>query len=321
MTDATIIEINGFRLEATDSIYEVIPKYDADAPDGYRQFRSSKILNKVAGKNTHSAPFNEVVGVWDTGLYEDSPMYATLPAKKKQEIAGKVKSLIVEPFEKKFGKNKLDPTDPNNPFWNYEDKSSFKIELYPGRLFNTALPEQRLELFIALANKNLCPKDQESSPYFRKAQFCIEDKNKARTLQQENDFYELEAMGTFYNLLDSPKKLKLVLNYVGIKTSKNAKIDKKLITSQFNRHIEHKEHGYQNKKEFIEVAKMAESPEGYNEIANYEILQELYRKGVVKKEFENFILDEEILGTSLKEAAKKITKEPTLQSKVVDLKK
>lgn len=317
---ATTIKINGFEIETTGSIYEVVPKYDADAPDGYRQFRSTKILSDTAGKNTHSAPFNEQVGVWDTGLYEDSPMYSGLSPEKRKVIAEKVEKLIKEPYERKFGKDKLDPTDPESPFWNYTDKNSFKIELYPGRLFNTAYPEQRLELFIALANKNLCPKDQESSPYFRKAQFCIEDNNKARTLEQENNYYELEAMGVFYNLLNIPKKLKLVLNYVGVKTSKNVDLDKKLVTSQFNRFINHKEHGYQNKKDFIETAKIAEKPAGYNELKNFEILEELYRKGVVRKEFENFMLDEEILGTSLKEAAKKVTKEPSLQAKIVDTK-
>lgn len=315
------INIHGFEFTVGDEVYQVTSKWDADAPKGYRDQRTTKLISPASGKNTCTISFNDKVGVWDTGLYADSPMYNGLSKEKRLEIEKIVNENIVKPYEEKFGKGKLDPRDPESRFWNRVDESSFKIELYKDRIFNTAQPEERLEMFLALASRNLCPKDQESSPDFRRAQFCIENKEKVRNLQQENDFLDVEATGAFYGLLDKPKELKLILNYVGVKTSGGNKLDKQLETSKFKRFADHKKDGYTNKKMFLEAVSMSKTAKGYEELNYYKIAQDLYRKGVITKNKEYFYLGDDTLGTNLKEVAATIAKDKAIQIEVMNSQK
>lgn len=297
----TILEINGYKLETNDVIYEVVPKFDADAPDGLKRLKTSKLLTH-SSINTHTVGFDKRVGLWDTGLYAESPMYQGLPQDKREQIESKVRELIVIPYENTFGKDpktgksRLDPTDPESEFWNRTNDTSFKIELYKGRIFNTNDPKDLLQLFIAISSQVLAPKELEDTHEYNTAQFAVENKEKVKDAQQETDMLDVKTLGTFSKLLSSKKKLTLVLNYVGVSTP--AVFNESVITSQFKRWTESKENSHQNKNLFLEAAEKAEKAEGYKELTYYKELQNLYRKGVIKKEYENFLLDGEVIGTS-----------------------
>src|SRR5699024_9106221 len=183
--------------------------------------------------------------------------------------------------------------------------------------FNTNEPEQLLQLFIAVATGVIAPKELENDPNYTSAQFCIENKEKVKSEQQEKDMSEIKTMGVFYGMLKNPKKLSLVLNYVGVKPPSN--FDESLVTSQFKRWVENKNDKYQNRELFLEAAEKADDKEGYQELSYYKVLQDLYRKGVIKKEYEKYLLDGEELGTSsLKTCAENIIKDKGLQSKLMD---
>lgn len=319
---STIIEVMGHELETDNVIYEVGPKFDADAPDGYKNLKTSKLLNKSA-VNTHTVGFDRTIKLWDTGLYAESPMYSHLSVKVRERLGEKIRELITIPFENKYGKDpetgksRLDPTNEKSVFWNREDSSSFKIELYNGRIFNTKEPEQLLELFVAIASGILAPKEMEDDPDYMTAQFAVENKEKVRTAKQRDDMLDVKTLGAFANLLGSEKKLNLILNYVGVKTSST--FNESLITSQFKLWIEHREHSHQNKNLFLEAVDKSKDKNGYKELNYYKVLQDLYRKGTIKKEFENFLLDGEVLGTgNFKNCASNVVKDKGLETKVID---
>jgi len=318
----TIIDINGYKLETNDVIYEVVPKFDADAPDGLKRLKTTKLLNSSA-VNTHTVGFDETIGLWDTGLYAESPMYAGLPLEVREAIESKVRELIVIPFDNKFGKDpktgksRLDHTDPESTFWNRVNRTSFKIELYKGRIFNTNEPEQLLQLFIAISSGVLAPKELESTPDFKGAQFAVENKKDVKTSQQKDDLLEVKVMSAFGNMLDSKKKLTLALNYVGV--TPPSVFDESLITSQFKRWIDHKENSHQNRQMFLEAVEKVNDPTGYKELSYYKELQNLFRKGVIKKEFENFTIDGELIGTSnFKNVAANAIKDKAVETKILE---
>ena len=319
----TVIDVFGFKLDTSeDKIYEVTSKYDGDAPDGFKEHRTTKILNDSAGVNTIGAVYNENFSVWDTGLFEESPMYRDLSLDDRKAKVAQIKELIVEPFEKMHGTEKLNPRDIESKFWNRVNNTSFKIELYKGKIFNTKHPDQLLQLFIALSYKALAPKDKEDLPDYRQAQFCIENRDAVKTMQQEKEDLELRTKGEFYKLLEDPTKLKFVLNYVGLKgLDTTEEVNKGVVTGQFNRFVDNKQNGYENKKTFLETLDLAKEPEGYKEIGYYKSLQELAIRRVVQKDTitKKFVLGDVELGGTLKEAAHNIVKKKSLENAITEV--
>ena len=317
-----IIKIHGIPLDiGSNKIFQVTSKYDADAPDGFRQNRSTKLLDDEAGKNTVSALFDEQTGLWDTGLYADSPMYSGLNPDARNEIANQVEELIVKPFDKiyaKKGVSPLDPTDEDSPFWNYGSNTSFKVDLFDGKIFNTEKPLDRLQLFICIANKDLAPREFENSPQFRRAQFCVENKEAVMDAKVESEMMEMEMMGKFYNFLDKPKSLQEILNFIGVK---NVDVEnRQLTTTVFKRFVDNKEQKYQNRKLFLDAVELHSTKTGKKEIEYYSSLQEMQKKGLLAKGLSNnYEIDGTELGTNLKAAAKFVKNKPKLQQKIDEI--
>jgi hypothetical protein len=313
----TVIKIHGIPFETEDTVYEVVPKYDADAPDGFRNNRTTKLLDFDAGKNTVSALFDRDLVLWDTGLYKDSPMYRGLSEEAKNSLGNKIEDLIVKPFERIYGEGKLNPRDKDSEFWNYTDSTSFKVDLYQGKLFKTKNPLDLLQLFICLSNKDLAPKKHESSPKFRKAQFCIENKEEVRSTKVETDMIDMEVNGKFYSLLSQPKTLQPILTYIGVK---NINVEnKELAITLFKRFVEDKEQAYQNKKLFLDAVSLESTKSGRKEIIYYSYLIDLLNKGKLKKEGDSYVIGETEVGSNLKAAAKFISKKTTMQQQVDEL--
>lgn len=311
----TVIKIHGIPLETKDTIYEVTSKYDADAADGFKNNRTTKLLDDDAGKNTVSALYDTITGLWDTGLYKESPMYRGLNETQRNTLATQIEELIVKPFERVYGEGKLDPRDPDSEFWNYVDKHrSFKVDLYKGKIFNTSEPRELLQLFICVANKDLAPREFESAPMFKNAQFCIEDKKKVQDTRVEEEILETEATGQFFNLLDKPDTLKLILNYIGLRNV-NTK-DKGLANSLFRRFIEDKQQSYQNKKLFLDAVKLNSNKKGKKEIEYYTSIDTLISKGKIQKMDGTYFAGDVELGVNLKAAAVKASGNTKIQLQI-----
>lgn len=305
------IKINEFDLKL-DTIYQVMPKYDGSAPDGWRKERTTKALAPW-GRNIEGIPFNDHKKVWDTGLYESSPSLSNRREEEVNDILSFVEKNIVRPLEDNlYGEGALDHKDVKDSFW-----LDYSIDLYNGRIFNTSDPRQLLDLYLCILHGKLCPKGKaESSPYYPFAQFTVENKEHSRSVQQENELLTVEAMGEFYSMLNNNKdRLKLVMNYVGVNIP--VKASDGVYTTSFTSFINHRDNSRFNKEEFIEASKKAKEKEGYQELYFYDILGKLFKKKIVTREREFFMFEGTELGTSLKEAARKVAKETTIQAELL----
>lgn len=294
-------------------IYQVSPKYDGSAPDGFKKERTTKFLSSH-GKNIEAVPFDTRMGVWDTGLYEESPCYAGMPKVEVKRLVNSLQESIVKPIEARLGIGKLDYKE-ENTFW-----LDYGIDLHRGRIFNTEQPDQLLQLFQVAIHGKVAPKGSDSNPNYREAQFCVENKEEAKTIQQENDTLEINAMGSFYSLLKGEKDvLALVMNYVGIPLPGGKNLDEQVAASAFKVFVDHKSDGYTNKTNFLKAVKLSGEKTGYKELAFYEKIQKLIRKKKIEKERENFLLDGDVLGTNPKEIAKKVARNAELQERILAL--
>jgi len=310
----SVIEIHGFPLETKGVIYQVKNKYDADAPSGLKAHKTTKYLDDVTGKNTVSATYSTVGRLWDTGLYEQSPVFKGLSKEKRKETAQKVKELIVEPFENIYGEDLLDPKDKESNFWNYGDDSGFKVDLYDGKIFNTDEPFELLQLYICIINRDLAPVEGQNSPQFRDAQFCVENRDKVVSSKVEDEMLEIDVIGSFHSLLHQPKVLKPILNYIGLKGVDVE--NKQMATTMFLRFIRDKEQSHQNKKLFDDAVKLNSKKQGKKEIVYYSILQDLQQKGKLPKINDSFTINDTALGVNLKAAAKFVSNKPSLQQEI-----
>lgn len=311
-TQEEVLNIKDFNIKI-GTIFQVAPKYDGNAPDGFRKARTTKFLT-TAGMNREAIPFNTFKNVWDTGLYKGSPVFEGMDSNEVEELVEKLERLIVEPLEERLGEGRLSYKETNN-YWD-----DYGIDLYRGKIFNTSKPEELLALYEAIIHGKLCPMGQESSPFYKSAQFCVEDKEEALSVKHKEDLLDIKATGLFHTLATKePKKLQLALNYVGVRGIDSKNFKEEVAASAFKIFIDHKDDGYANKNMFIEAASMANTKQGYNILYYYKILQDLFRKKKITKEFENYKINDENLGTSLKQAAEIVAKKQDLQTEVLAL--
>lgn len=305
-----IIKIKNFEIKL-GSLYQVNPKFDASAPDGFQEYRTTKLLTST-GINLEAIPFDESRNVWDTGLYTTSPCYQGMNKSEVKNIVDTLTEKVVKPLEEEWGEGVLDHKK-ENTFWD-----SYGIELYRSKVFNTEKPLQTLNLFHSLIQGLLAPKGKmESSPDFRLAQFVVEDKEKVISLEQEKDLLNTETIGKFYALLNGDvEQLRNVLNYIGIKIPVGSTVDKAVVSNIFNRSMDSAKDEFYAKKSFVEAYDKSLKPAGYNELKTFRNLEELFLKGEVEKDRENFVLRGEELGVSLKDAARKVSSTPKLQAMV-----
>lgn len=295
------------------TIFQVTPKYDGNAPDGFRKERTTKYLT-TSGMNKEAVRFDTSKNVWDTGLYKSSPVFDGMDEKEVEQLVNSVQELIVNPLEDRLGEGRLSYQE-SNDYW-----LDYGFDLYRGKIFNTSKPEELLALYEAIIHGKLCPVGQDSSPFYKSADFTIEDKAEAVSVKQKEDNLDIKATGLYYSFDTSePKKLQLILNYVGLRGMDGKNFKKEVAASAFKVFIDHKEDGFANKEMFIEAASMANTKQGYNELYYYSLLQELFRKKKITKEFENFKLNDENLGNSLKIAAETVAKNQDLQNEILAL--
>ena len=180
---AQIIDLYGFSLKE-DTIYEIREKLDPDAPDGYVEYETTKALINAVHNVEPAAVWDGVLGVWDTGLFLESPYLIQAspdPTVRAKDLA-KLHKSIVEPLEKLKGVGVFDNTsnEKNDAYWN-----NYGIEVKRGKVFNTGNPEELYQLFILVLTKRLTPKELTSHPEFKKSQYIIIDKEESYNKESE----------------------------------------------------------------------------------------------------------------------------------------
>jgi hypothetical protein len=294
----------------SDSIYQIQPKTDASAPDGFKDFGTTKLIHPNIGNTVH-APYNETMKVWDTGFYKSSPIYRGLSEAEREQMIKVLKEHIVKPVEELKGEGVLHHQ--NNEF--YDD---FGIDLRAYRVFNTNDVLQRLALYFAVLGKEVAPKDQESNPLFKSAQYVVVNKEEAVNVRQEREMEKNDAIGIFYTLQNTDKeKLFDLLDYLNIASSRTT--DKATLNSVFNRWLNDKTSGYQHSKIFLETYEKFEGEEGTEELYTYKTLKELEQKGYIKTKRGEVFLDGNPIGANHKLAAAHLMRNSDLKRKFAEL--
>ena len=73
-TGNVILKIYDFEIKK-DTLYEIKEKLDTSAPDGFKEFNTTKVLSDTIVDTFPGAVFDRERGIWDTGLYPTSSSF------------------------------------------------------------------------------------------------------------------------------------------------------------------------------------------------------------------------------------------------------
>jgi len=303
-------EVNGIVIQS-DTLYEIIPKPDYDAPDGYQEYGTTKLLHPQVS-NKICCVFNSRANVWDTGFYENSPCYRNLNPDIVKQNVQVIRDRVVEPIERLLGKGRLDHTTRNNEFWD-----NWSANIKKGLVLNSSIPDELLTLYMIARHTFVAPKENSSNPKYRKAQYCIVNKAEVTNLKQERKFNLSRATSQGFDLMkNNREKLDIILSYLGI-TSTSISDDMTLNTVITN-YLEDKKHGTQNVKSFLSALDQSSTDNGYMEIYLYTVIKKLYKKKHITKEGLDYYYKDTNLGKTFKSAAKLALLDNELQVDLIE---
>lgn len=310
-----IIELYGFKIKA-NTLYEIKEKLDTSAPDGFKEYNTSKVLSDTIVDTFPGAIFDKERSIWDTGLYPTSSSFMrAVPEPVRASALKLLTKHIVEPIENEKGKGVLDHTSANNAFWD-----NYRIELGRGKLYDTSKITDLLKLFLLLIHRRVTPKEMESHPDFKQpiSMYCIVDKDSSVSIEAEKSMRTAKANALFYNLLNTNKESLLqVLEYIGINASKGS--DTSVLYTVFTNYINSKEDKFQNDKIFIEAVEKQETEDGEEEIYIHSKLKEFYLTGKVKNKKGDIYIDDIYAGNNFKNAATAVKNNPELKKAFASL--
>lgn len=312
-----IINIYGFSIRE-NTIYEVKEKPDYNAPEGFIEYGTTKVLTNGISNEEPAAVWNPTMGVWDHGMFVDSPFLRTaIPeATARTKAVEILKEYILDPIEAIKGEGAFDISAKNDSFWN-----NYNISVKRGIAFNTAIPEDLFQLYILVLSKRLTPVNMISHPEFKTSQYIVLDKEESVRRESDKVVRTVRAYELFGSLKSTNKaNLISVLDFAGLKGVSETTSDNTLSLA-FKNFIEDKNQGVQNSEEFIKLAE-ATDKNTKTKLATYSKLKEYYKKGLVRKINKDFYIEDTFIGTSLKGAAEAIvsSKELTkLFASIVDV--
>lgn len=307
MKDEKTIKVNGLEIRQ-GSIYKIVNKPDKSAPDGYQREGSTKVPSYGIGNNTGcNFVENEVTGkgVYDTGLYEDSPCYSNTP---KDEVRMKVEllqELIVKPFERYIGEPGI-LSHSNKEFWD-----SYTTRLEVDRPFRTENSSDLLDLFISVLSYQLTPKSETKNPKFTRSQYIVEDISKAKTHVEENNDNFVTALTNFTMLYSSNKYLAIkLLDYIGI-TGVSEDVKSSSLNSMLFSWLSSDDANATRMNNAYAIASNAKKS---NQIILYSKLKDLSRKGAVSNATGEYYYGDIYLGSDLKTAAENVNNKTDLKT-------
>ena len=305
------IKVNGVTLKS-DTLYQVVPKIDHNAPDGFKEHGTSKLLSPIISE-TVSCIFDSNANVWDTGFYVNSPCYRGMKREEVEIIVDTLQKTIVTPVEQMLGEGKLSHYS-TNTYWD-----ELMINLRNGKVFNTSNPVDLLYLYMAILHNNLAPKEEEEAYRFKKAKYCIVNKQEVVSIRQKREMDKNNAIGLFYTLFHNDKqKLLLVFDYIGL-TSVTEDTPETTFNSVFNQFITDKQNGYQNVEIFLQAIDLSSDEAGIREMSIFRDLKTLFNVGVIIRKYSEYFLDEVSLGTNFKDATQKVLQDKNLEIRISEV--
>lgn len=276
------------------NVYLIGPKADLTANDALVRLRTTKLPNS-SGMDIIQVPYNEDVGIYDTGLFAYSPSLSGMDIKQAEGLSDELRKLVVEPIERVKGPEALDHK--NTDFW---DKNTYKI--YNGRVLDTSKPSELMELYHIILYGHVCPKGREHEYDSKnaKAKYTFEDIQLSKKLEDEQTGSKIKAIGMYYGLQTQQDKLELVLYKLGmpIPKTKEGKLSLDMLNSTFEAR-QNQTDSFDFNDSFIKEATKVGTKEGLQELIYYRKVHELYKKGVIVKEYEKYKLDSVDMGDSI----------------------
>lgn len=308
-----IMTIHGLEIRA-NSLYEIDSKTDANAPDGFQEHGTTKILAADIKDIEPAATWNGAIGAWDTGLTKNSALLkAAFPDETvRNERIKELEEFVIRPYEDMIGEGSLRATSDNNEFWD-----NYIIKLGKGSTFNTAKVEELYQLIILLLKKKITPKEHETHPAWRDSAYTVVNKAELISREEEAAMRKVKCY-TLFAELEKKGGVAEVMDWLGARVQDSSSDTVKM--SIFTRFIENKEDSYKNARDFILAT---EDYLDANKSEVFEIhknLKELYRlgKGVTFRRGEVY-LDEEYVGNNFKVAAKKVAEDRALKERLISL--
>lgn len=296
MSKNIIVSINGLDIRE-DSVYKVVGKVDPSAPSGYVELGVSKVPQAGIGNRLSvrwvKTGVNADEGLFDTGLYANSPVFSTKSKEETTEILKAVKKYIIDPYETKYGeKGKLSQS--NTSFW-----KNYGVNVYDGKFFSTESVDDLLGLYIAMIGYGLTPKSELGNPAFSNSDYGIEDKERVKSIREERADDSITAIAEFGIMLDKNKPMLLnVLKYVGV-PGLTQNTDDSTLKAVFFEWISKSS----NAKTFRRVIDLTKDKKTQDVVSLYAILEEALRQKTVTRQGNNLVYKEHILGADLKGAA------------------
>lgn len=317
MSAEILFTIHDFNIRK-DALYQVIPKLDTEAPDGFKEYKTTKLINPDISNIVPGAIYDRAKGAWDTGFYvESTALGKAIPnATERAKVVKDLDKLVIKPIEALKGKDRLSAKSPDNDkYWD-----EFVVDIYKDKIFNTAKPEELLQLYLLLLHKQLIPSHLESHPDYKvsSAQYCVIDKEDAVDRKLQSEMENMEANGIFFRLMNDKKSdLIMLLDYLGVPVSGDP--ENAVLVSMFSRFLKDKTDGFQNARVFIKGYEKFTTEAGENEVYFHSKLKKLFSKGKVKQRKGEIVFDEEVLGNSFKLAAARVASDPELQKQLLEI--
>jgi len=302
---------NGEKFEIeSGKAYQIINKFDANAPDGFQKNRTTKVPDPDASNFVNLAVWDEPKKSFDTALDKNSRRLNELfpDSDDLTRHLQVVTKEIYNPLISIYGADTLDTK--NKEFWD-----NFMYNISVDNVLNTKDVLGRAQLYFLIIHGKLAPVGFESENLFKKcAQFSVENKETVVGATQKREIEKNKAIAKFVNLLDDDKEeLATLLEYIGITGLDEA--DEALMNSVFTNWLDKDDN--QNPKQFLEVyEKFHKSSAGKTYMKIYRALKELHRKKKIKKNMDGVIFEDEVLGKDFKEASTTVQNSSALLEKL-----
>jgi hypothetical protein len=292
------------------NIYEVVPKKDFDAPSGFKEHGTTKLL--APNISEHKAiPFDAIMNIWDNGFDTDSPSNSIIPPLERKSLVDQYNSVIKKPYEDRYRK---DMNSTNNEFWD-----EYSYELYTYKTFNTSNEKDLLDLFQALIHGAICQEGEKDATLQRSANYCIKNREKEISLKEQRAETKFEASVTFSTLLalDTKKDDSLfsILEWLGL--SNVRKSDKDALKRTVLRMFEDPKSGYDFSERFLDAYSMTQTKIGKDKMDIFSMLQKLKAANMVEIKRQQYYIGGTRIGNHLKEASEVAMQNPDIKELII----
>ena len=320
-------EVEKIRVPGTEfdiilnSTYQIVGKTDGiGAPQGYNRMGMTKVPSYKITTTVHPR-FDEDRGIWDLGLDDSSPAFNGLDKEEKTAELRKLQKYISIPLKNIKPKGFLDiiPKPKNEIIRDadYTGLENHSIVLGIDRFFDTSKPEDLFNMYIAIYNGDLAPKQYEHDPRFLQADFCIVNDKQKINKAEDTQYAKDKAVSKLINKWDTDKEFTTtLLKYCGIGVGKGS--NEKTVVSFFRKWLNDKDdRGGNNADYFLERYNNFHTDEGKEELYIWDTLQEMFDKKEITVRNGEYFRGSENLGNSLKIYAEKASKDEELKLSIL----